>query len=102
MDRDLLDGQHRNPRATKRPDWFTTAYLHRPDELARELDRAARSVELLGIEGPAWMLDADWNDEIQRAQMLFAARAVELREPSLLGISAHILAVAHAEPSRLA
>ena len=54
VDRDLLDGQHRNPRATERPDWFTTAYLHRPDELACELDQAGfRSVELLGIEGPA-------------------------------------------------
>jgi ubiquinone/menaquinone biosynthesis C-methylase UbiE len=33
-DRDLADGQHRNP--TGKADYFTTAYLHRPEELASE------------------------------------------------------------------
>ena len=31
VDRDLTDGIHRNP--TSRPEWFTTAYLHHPDEI---------------------------------------------------------------------
>ena len=37
-DRDLRDGQHRND--TGRPDYFTTAYFHRPDDLREELEAA--------------------------------------------------------------
>jgi hypothetical protein len=34
------DGQHRNPDLESRPEWFTTAYLHHPDELRGELEDA--------------------------------------------------------------
>jgi ubiquinone/menaquinone biosynthesis C-methylase UbiE len=37
VDRDLRDGQHRNPRTELHPDWFTTAYFHHPEELATEV-----------------------------------------------------------------
>jgi len=49
-ERDLQDGQHRNP--TRNPRWFTTAYLHAPAELHGELV-AARfdGVDVLAIEG---------------------------------------------------
>jgi len=94
---DLRDGQHRNP--TPRPEWFTTAFFHRPDELAAEVASAGlRLEELVGLEGPAWLvpdLDARWPDPARRERLLAAARAVE-REPALLGLSAHLLAVARA------
>src|SRR5207249_4277209 len=93
VERDLAKGQHRNPRGSDRPGWFTTAYFHRPEDLAGEIKEAGfGAVALLGIEGPAAPFPFDWNDPAQRERMLFAARATE-REPSLLGLSAHILAV---------
>jgi len=58
---------------------------------------AALSVEeLLGLEGPGWLLrdlDARWADPLERERLLAAARAIE-RERSLMGLSAHLLAVA--------
>lgn len=57
VDADLRDGQHRN--ATDRPDWFTTAYFHRPDELRDEVAEAGFAVQgVFGIEGPGWILPA--------------------------------------------
>jgi hypothetical protein len=93
--RDLLEGQHRNP--TERREWFTTAYFHRPDELAEEVKRSGFALDaLLAVEGPAWLpselgtwLSTDENVEI----MLRAIRRIEA-EPSLLGVSSHLLAVA--------
>jgi len=92
--RDLQDGQHRNP--ANHPAYFTTAFFHHPEELAQEVAEAGFSLEgLFGIEGPGWLLPdlaSFWNDE-QAAQVLLAAlRALET-EPSLLGLSAHLLAV---------
>src|SRR4029450_5292602 len=52
---DLRDGQPRNP--TGRPEWFTTAYFHRPEELPGEVAEAGLRLDaLLAVEGPAWML----------------------------------------------
>jgi hypothetical protein len=94
VERDLRDGQHRNP--TPR-DYFTTAFFHHPDELDVEVREAGFAlVDLVGIEGPGWPLpdvEKRWADPVQRDQLLWAARVVE-REPSLLGFSAHLLAVA--------
>jgi SAM-dependent methyltransferase len=92
---DLRDGQHRNP--TGRPEWFTTAYFHLPDELGREVAEAGLRLEaLLAVEGPAWLLPdvaGRLADPARRETVLAAIRAVET-EPSLLGVSAHLLAVA--------
>jgi ubiquinone/menaquinone biosynthesis C-methylase UbiE len=38
VERDLTDGIHQNP--TSRPDWFTTAYFHRPEEIHPEHEEA--------------------------------------------------------------
>jgi ubiquinone/menaquinone biosynthesis C-methylase UbiE len=93
--RDLRDGQHRN--ATERLDYFTTAYFHRPDELARELTDAGLAGQgTFGIEGPGWLLPdigERMQDDRRRTEVLHVARLLE-SEPSVLGASAHILAVA--------
>jgi len=95
VERDLMDGQHRNP--TDRPEWFTTAFFHHPEELTAEVaDAGLRLEELVGLEGPAWLVgdvDERWADPERRERLLSTARAVE-REPALLGLSAHLLAVA--------
>jgi SAM-dependent methyltransferase len=92
---DLRDGRHLNPE--HRPHWFTTAYFHRPEELQQEVvDAGLEMIELVGVEGLAgWLrgLSDRWNEEGGRDAILFSARAIE-REPSLLGLSAHLLAVA--------
>ena len=92
--RDLEDGQHRNP--TDRIDYFTTAYFHRPDDLQVELETAGFSrVSVLAVEGPCWIVgdfDARWADPVRRADLLDVARRLEA-EPSLLGVSAHLLAI---------
>ena len=94
VERDLRDGQHRNPTDK---DYFTTAFFHQPEELTSEVSEAGFNlVELLGVEGPAWLLpdlERRWADGEERERLLQAARAVE-REPTLLGIHPHLLAVA--------
>jgi SAM-dependent methyltransferase len=94
IERDLEDGRHTNPDA--RPRWFTTAYFHLPEELPGELEAAGLvGVETLAIEGPAWMiggLGAQLDDPARRARLFRALERVE-RAPSLLGASAHLLAV---------
>jgi ubiquinone/menaquinone biosynthesis C-methylase UbiE len=94
VERDVREGQHRNP--TGRPEWFTTAYFHLPEELRDEVIEAGFKVKaLVGIEGPAWVLpDLDsWLEDPPRcSRLLEAIRRVET-EPSLLGATAHILVV---------
>lgn len=92
---DRRDGQHFNP--TGNPAYFTTAYFHRPEELADEC-RASGLVHeaTIGIEGPAWLLsdlDARLADDAPRRTLLDALAAIE-SEPTLIGASAHLLVVA--------
>lgn len=93
--RDLADGQHRNP--TNHPAYFTTAFFHHPEELKREMEEAGlRHEGTLAIEGPGWLLqdfENHWGDDGRRTRLLDAVRAVEA-EASLLGASAHLMAVA--------
>ena len=87
LERTLRDGQHRNPSPDDRPEWFTTAYFHRPEELRAELEEAGfRDVAVLGVEGPAWLLGGQADEAA-----LLAARAAEA-EPSVVGVSPHLLA----------
>jgi len=93
VERDLRDGQHRNPDPVRYPHWFTTAFFHHPTELAEEVEEAGFGLDaLLGVEGPGWLIDAAWADPQRRPTVLAAAAAVE-REPTLIGLSAHLLAV---------
>lgn len=92
----LATGQHHPPAGRG---WFTTAYFHRPAELASEVrDAGFVGVEVLAVEGAAWLLpdlDRYLDDDVARAALLRNLARVE-REPSLIGVSAHLLAVAHA------
>ena len=99
VDRDLRNGQHRNPDLEGRPEWFTTAYSHHPDELRHELEAAGFVVDaVLAVEGPGSFrpeLDG-WLDDTERRDVLLRAiRRVET-EPTVLGASAHLLAFARA------
>lgn len=95
LQEDLETGQHRNPRHD--PDYFTTAFFHHPDDLAEEVAEAGFVLDsLLPVEGPAWLLPnlaERLGDAGKRTQLLSLLRAVE-EEPSMIGVSAHFLAVA--------
>jgi ubiquinone/menaquinone biosynthesis C-methylase UbiE len=75
---------------------FTDAYFHTADELAGELREAGlRDVQVVGIEGPAWIAaDAAGVDRFDEyvESAVRCARAVET-DPALLASSAHLLAV---------
>ena len=92
---DLRDGQHRNP--NEHPAYFTTAYLHRPEELESEIEAVGFDVEgLFGIQGPGWLLqnlEEQWADPNCRERLLTIARSLE-SEPSVIGVSAHVMAIA--------
>ena len=93
--RDLREGQHRNP--NEHPRYFTTAFLHRPEEFKSEIETAGFNLEgLFGIQGPAWLLqnlEEQWDDPNYRERLLHIARSLE-SEPSVIGVSAHIMAIA--------
>ena len=95
VEQDLRDGQHRNP--TGQLEYFTTAFFHRPHDLHAEASEAGLEVDgIFGIEGPGWLLpdvDERLRDERRREDLLRVARTVEV-EPSLIGISPHLLLVA--------
>jgi ubiquinone/menaquinone biosynthesis C-methylase UbiE len=94
---DLHDGQHRNPSAN--PMYFTTAFFHHPEGLRAELsDAGLQNVDVLAVEGVGWMLpnlDAELADAKRKERLLSYLRRVE-REPSLLGASAHLIAIGQA------
>jgi SAM-dependent methyltransferase len=94
VDRDLRDGQHRNPDDV--PGWFTTAYFHRPEELEDEIAEAGFDVDAVcGVEGAtAWLsAPSDKLEQAERESLVAAARAIE-REPTLIGGSPHLLGIA--------
>jgi SAM-dependent methyltransferase len=95
VDADLAGGVHRVPDGHDA--WFTTAYFHHPAELGTEMADAGLVPEtVLAVEGACWLLDR--LDEIladaaRTAVLLDLLSRVEA-EPSLLGSSSHLLAVA--------
>jgi ubiquinone/menaquinone biosynthesis C-methylase UbiE len=92
VEQDLRDGQHRNP--TDRPEYFTTAFFHHPDDVEPELADAGLQLDALyGVEGPAWLLPELLEDEPGWEDALRAARALET-EARLLWMSGHVLAIA--------
>ena len=94
VDRDLREGQHRN--STDNPEYFTRTFFHHPAELEAEVRKAGFHFErLIGVEGPA--LPGDMEAFLEKGDLrdryFEFLRRVE-SEPTLLGASPHILAVA--------
>jgi ubiquinone/menaquinone biosynthesis C-methylase UbiE len=96
VEADLSDGVHRNPDPAAHPEWFTTAFFHRPDELAEEVRAAGFALDaLVAVEGVgAFLPDAGaWlDDPVRRGRLMRAIARVEA-EPALLGASPHLLAI---------
>jgi ubiquinone/menaquinone biosynthesis C-methylase UbiE len=94
---DLASGRHVN--TTDRIEYFTTAFFHRPEELAAELREAGfQDVSVYAVEGPGMLLpdfERRWADPAARAVLMEVVRTVE-REPSMLGASPHLLACGRA------
>jgi len=96
VNEDLKTGQHRNP--TGRQDYFMDTFFHHPDELRSETSEADyRITGIFGVEGPGWLVhefDEWWNNPEHRERLMQLARILET-EPSLLGLSAHVMVVAN-------
>jgi ubiquinone/menaquinone biosynthesis C-methylase UbiE len=94
-ERDLTDGQHRNPYDNL--SYFTTAFFHHPGELKEEIEEAGFTHQnTFAVEGFGWMLqdfEDHWKNARRRERMLKFIRSIET-EPSMIGMSAHLLAVA--------
>lgn len=76
------------------PDGGFYAYLHRVDEIQAEVEAAGFvDTTLIGVEGHAWLLANLESLLAEPAPLLDVLRMIE-SEPSLLGISAHIIAAA--------
>lgn len=82
----------------REPGFPAISYFHDAAELGDEARAAGLGVgAILGIEGPAWFLPdvgERWADPVMRERMLWLARVVE-SDPVGLGMSAHLLLVAH-------
>ena len=93
-EQDLRCGQHRNP--TDDPNYFTTAFFHHPQELIDEIIEAGFRYEiLLAIEGPVRIMKnftEQWGKPEIQERLLNITRLVEA-EPSLWGVSPHIMAI---------
>lgn len=94
LEETLRSGNHRNPDAV--PRHFTTAYFHRPEELAGELGAAGLRVDaVLPIEGPFhWApgMAERLADAGERDQLLDLLARIE-DDPALTAASPHLLAV---------
>jgi hypothetical protein len=91
----LRDGRHLNPE--RHPRWFTTAYFHLPGEFEDEVRAAGFDlIGILAVEGPGEVVHdvGDWLDDPARRELLLRAiRRVEA-EPTMIGSSPHLLALA--------
>lgn len=86
----LVDGRH-----PYHDEWFfTVAHFARPDEVTTEFTDARLAIEgQYGVEGVAWLMGGveGWLDDPERRDAVLAAcRHIE-SEPTLLGVSGHLL-----------
>ena len=88
-----------DPAAPREGGFF--AYFHRMAELREELAEAGgRDVELVAVEGFGWLLD-DLAGRMRSPEELIRAIRLTESEPSMLGVSAHVIGVARAAGSWL-
>jgi ubiquinone/menaquinone biosynthesis C-methylase UbiE len=94
MNRDLICGQHRNE--YKKEGYFTTAFLHHPEELKEEIaDSGIDLVGLFAVEGFACRIpevDKKCEDKNYLETLLETLRKIEC-ENTLLGVSSHFIGI---------
>ena len=95
---DLQNGQHKNP--TGDPKYFMETFFHHPEELRHEIAQGGFKIQdIYSVEGPCWLLrnfEEWWSNEEYRERLLQIIRSIET-EPSILGVSAHLIAVGRKE-----
>lgn len=96
-EREAATGLSQDPVDT--PDGSFWAYLHRPEELAAELAAAGfGGVRLAGVEGHAWLLGPVLAEHLAEPEHLLRALRLLEDEPSLVGVSAHLIGVGRKNP----
>lgn len=97
LDQDLVSGNHTN--RTGNPVYFTDAHLHLPEEIRDEVRAAgADFCRLYAVEGIGSVIpqvEEKMRDQSFREYLLQKLRETE-EEPSLLGMSSHLLGVVSA------
>ncbi len=97
--RELKTGIHH-----KMSDGFDFGYLHTPSELKKEIEECNfQDVSLLAIEGPIWhkkIMANLYQDQTNWQELLNTIESLE-REKSLIGASAHIMAIAKVKEHNL-
>lgn len=93
FERNIETGLSRNPATMQDGDFL--AHLHTPPELHEELHEAGFvDSELFAVESFGWLLDDLERRMADPGALLRALRLTE-REPSMLGVSAHVIALAY-------
>lgn len=92
VEQDLTTGQHRS----KGTPYFTTAYLHHPNEIQKDITKSGLTpIALLAIEGPIWhdatVENLKKDPHAWKAMMKFL-EMVESDE-SIIGASCHIMSI---------
>ena len=95
VERSVATGLSQDPQAVPAGSFW--AYFHEPDELEGELGAAGfGDVRLLAVEGFAWLL-GDLERRMSEPEPILAAVRLTESEPSMLGCSAHVMAIARAQ-----
>lgn len=92
LERSVLTGLTHDPSDVEEGAFW--AIFHHPEDLQTELtDAGFGDVELVAVEGYAWLL-GDLEERMKRPEALLRAIQLTETEPSMLGCSAHLIGVA--------
>ncbi len=99
LEEDFATGVHR-----KISENITFGYLHHPWELKKEIENSGfENVTIRAVEGPVWekqVIDALQKDSEGWEKLLALLEKIETEE-TILGASAHIMAVAHVRKPKI-
>jgi SAM-dependent methyltransferase len=95
IERHIRTGQIRN--SGEQRSAFTTAYAHQSGELREEIAAASLNIDrLIAIDGFGWLtpdFEKKWQQDEYRESLLSISQKLESDE-SIIGMSAHIMAIA--------